>query len=678
MKRNVRSYSHFRRVWAPVALIGAAAIFGAGGQANSQELDLSEMSIEELMNIPVTSVSKKEEQRMGAAAALFVINSEDIRRSGATSIPELLRSVPGLNVARVATSRWAISARGFNDAFANKLLVLVDGRSVYTPLFAGTWWEIQDTMLEDIERIEVIRGPGAALWGANAVNGVINIITKSAQDTVGGLLTVGGGTEEEGFASLRYGFEISEGSYFRVYSKYFSRDGARFANERDAGDDYQQKRLGFRWDREFKGGDRLTLIGDYFELDYWQTYDVPTTLPPFNIRKNVQGDMDGANVLVRWTHPISDESEIQLKFYWDVTDRVDVTFDERRHTLDVDFMHRFQAGDRHEMVWGLGYRFTTDQLHNTFSISHFPESRSNRLYSAFIQDEITLIEDTLTLIVGSKFEYNDYSGFEVQPSIRMAYIPKEGHTLWGAISRAVRTPSRAEHEIQLKNISLPFFLVGVEGNSKFDSESVLAYEFGYRALLRENLMLDIAAFYNDYRDLRSVELQLPRFELGPGLPHFFLPAKAANNLDAETYGVEIALDYSPLDWWKLRASYTYLEVHTHLNPSTIDILSEGLSTSSPEQQFRIESHMDIPHNIELDLTLHYVDKLPPFGLPAVGVGDYLDFDIRLAWQPREDLSLEVVGQNLLDSQRDEFVRTFVTFVPTEVERGVYGKLTWRF
>lgn len=637
------------------------------------DIDLAEMSLEDLMSIEVTSVSKKEENIRGAAAAIFVITQEDIRRSGAASIPELLRLVPGLNVARLNANRWGVSSRGFNNVFANKLLVMIDGRTVYTSLFAGTFWDTQVVVIEDIERIEVIRGPGGSLWGANAVNGIINVITKSAKDTLGGLLTVGGGTEEKAFTTLRYGKKFSDRSYGRFFAKFFDRDGGELASGADAKDDNSDLQIGFRFDWDPAQGDRITFQGDIQDASYVQPYSLALLFPPYAIPFNSHGDVDAANLLLRWSHELSDTSDIQLQFYYDITDRVDITFDERRQNFDLDFQHHLTLGKRHEIVWGAGYRLTTDTLKNTFWVAFNPEEEDSNLYSMFIQDDITLIEDRLRLSIGSKFEHNDYSGFEAQPSIRIAWTPTDRHTLWSAVTRAVRTPSRAEHDIKLTASVFPGGIaISNIGRDSFDSENVIAYEFGYRIFITENLSIDAAFFYNDYDHLRTIEITAPFIVLRP-IPHLVIPGRPGNNMDARTYGAEIVLDWRPTGWVKLRATYTYLNVDLSLNPIFLDIVSGDEEGSSPQQQFRLDTHFNLPRDVEFDVMLQYVDRLPTFN-----VDDYVDLDLRVAWQPKENLTLEFVAQNLLERRRLEFSPTFVNFVPSQNERGFYGKLTWRF
>lgn len=638
--------------------------------------ELSKLDFEELMNIEITSVSKKAQKVSEAAAAIFVITNEDIQRSGVTSIPEALRMVPGLEVARIDASTWAITCRGFNGRFANKLLVLMDGRSIYTPLFSGVFWDVQDTLLEDLDRIEVIRGPGATLWGANAVNGVINIITKQAKDTQGGLVTAGVGTEERGLGSVRYGGKLNDDTYYRVYAKYFDRDSAVDVSGHDGADEWHVLRGGFRMDWEPANSNSLTLQGDIYDGDAGQRLSVTSLTAPYTRTFDEDTEITGAYLLSRWKRTISDNSDIMLQLYYDRTERNTAVMDESRDTFDIEFQHQFSLSERQEFIWGLGYRFTSDDIDNTFSLSFYPDNRDDNLFSAFLQDEIMLIEDRLHLTLGSKFEHNDYTGFEIQPSVRLIWTPYRQHSVWTAVSRAVRTPSRAEEDVRINQKVFPGSpprVVSLFGNHDFDSEELIAYELGYRVQLMDRLSLDIAAFYNDYDDLRTEEPGEPFPETSPSPPHLVIPYTAGNKMKGETYGIELAADWRVLDWWRLQAAYTYLQMQLHLDGDSRDMRSVSAEGESPHNQVSLRSSMDLTRDLDFDLWLRYVDNLP-----SQDVGSYITLDARLGWKLYKDIELSVVGQNLLDSHRLEFEPEILDTYPTEVERSVYGKITWRF
>jgi len=662
---------------AAAALLAGVAGAEARAAPGDSTTDLTELSIEELMNVEVTSVSKKPEKLSEAAAAVYVITQEDIRRSGATSIPEALRMAPGLHVARIDANKWAITSRGFNGEFANKLLVLIDGRTVYTPLFAGVYWDVQDTMLEDIDRIEIIRGPGATMWGANAVNGVINIITKSARDTQGGLVSGGAGSEERGFGGVRYGGTLGDSAWYRVYAKYFNRDDSVDSSGDRTSDEWDMLRGGFRIDWDVSESDSLTFQGDIYDGDLRETVDVAFLTPPALLALDKSFDVTGANVLARWSHVFSDTSDMSMQVYYDRAERDKFQLDEVRDTFDLDFQHRFVLGDRHEIVWGLGYRYTADDLDGSFTISLDPDSRHDDLVTAFVQDEITLVDERLKLTVGSKFEHNDYTGFEIQPSVRLLSTPHERHTLWAAVSRAVRTPARTNDDMRINFLVFPGTdgstnVMTILGDDDFESEELTAYELGYRVQPVENVYLDIAAFYNVYDDLLTQEPGIPFFELTPAPPHMVIPMYFDNMMDGETYGAEVAVNWNVTESWRVAAGFTCIEMDLDSDSSSGDTLADETERSSPQHQFHIRSYLNLPHNVQFDTALYYVDSLP-----AQDVSSYVRLDTRLGWRPTENLELSVGLQNLLDTEHDEY-GLMEGAHPTEAERSVYGKVTWTF
>jgi iron complex outermembrane receptor protein len=654
-------------------------VLGQSSPHPERPVDLTELSIEELMQVEVTSVSRRAEPISAAAAAVFVITQEDIRRSGATSVPEALRMVPGLEVASIDANKWAISARGFNGRFANKLLVLIDGRSVYTPLFSGVFWDVQDLLLEDVERIEVIRGPGATLWGANAVNGVINVLTKSARDTVGGLVTAAGGSEERRLLGVRYGGSLGVSSAYRVYAKTFDRGSGERLTGGEGADDWSMSRAGFRLDSKLSRGG-LTLQGDLYDGDVGETltlHSLPSLMPRI---ADTDMRVGGGHLLGRWQRVFSKASELVLQLYYDRTEREAALVDEERDTFDLEFQHGFSPTARHNVVWGLGYRRTGDDIRGSEILSFDPTRRTDELASAFFQDEVTLRPDRLWLILGSKLERNDYSGFELQPNLRTVWIPRQRHTLWAAVSRAVRTPSRAEHDLRLSQVAGPGDLfpgsppavLTLRGNTGYDSEELRAWELGYRAGLAPGLFLDLATFYNVYDRLRATRTGQPSLQVAPAPPYLVAPVHPSNDLDGKTYGAELAVDWRAARIWRLSAAYSYLRIQLHLRPG-IDLASSSATGESPRHQLYLRSSWDLPRGLELDLMARSVDDLP-----AAAVEGYTSLDLRLGWRPLQRLELSLVGQNLLDGAHVEFVPEIIPTHPTGVERGVYGKLTWRF
>lgn len=608
--------------------------------------ELKLFNLEELANQEVVSVSREEEHLSGAPASITVISNEDIRRSGATSLPEALRLAPNLQVARANSHDWAISARGFNNTAANKMLVMIDGRTIYTPLFAGVFWDVQDTLLEDIERIEVISGPGGALWGANAVNGVISIITKSARDTQGGLLLGGGGTELTGFGGVRYGGELAENVYYRVYGKSFKRDRTRVEDGGHATDRWHMSQGGARVDWDAPGQNTLTFQGDY--------YDGGIARP-----NAPHGELSGGNALARWTHDFDEDSDLRVQMYFDHTHRrITHVFEEDLDTFDLDAQHRLALGSRHHAVWGLGYRAASDDVENTPVFAFFPEDRDRQLFTAFLQDRITLLEDELHLTLGTKFEHNEYTGFEFQPNARLAWLPTARQTAWTAVSRAVRTPSRIDHDLFLPGVP-PFDVI--QGGSGFESEELLAFELGYRVMPFSHLALSVTGFYHDYDRIRSLE---------PVDPPNPFPAKVANGLEGETYGVEFAADLKVSDVWRLRAGYTHLQVDITARRGSLDTSGASGESHDADHHAFLWSMWDLPARFEFDAGFRYVSRIANQDVPG-----YAELDARLAWQPLRMLELSIVGQNMLHSRHPEFGPPDSR---NEIERSIYGKVTWRF
>jgi iron complex outermembrane receptor protein len=658
--------------------------------------DVMDLDLEQLMNLTVTSPSRKSERLSDAASAIFVITQEDIRRSGVTSIPEALRLSPGLEVARQDSHTWAISSRGFNDEFASKLLVLVDGRTVYTPLVASVNWDVQDYPLEDIDRIEVIRGPGASVWGANAVNGVINITTKSAKETQGLLITGGGGTEDQGFGNLRYGGKIGENAYYRVYGKYSNRDSSELRGGGDANDSWWMSRGGFRLDWNPNEKNLFTLQGDIYTGELGQTINVPLVTPPFGASLTDDVDTTGGNILGRWTHDFSADSELALKLYYDNQDRDRIVYAEKRHTFDFDLQHRFLLGERNDIVWGFGYNVTSDSLNNTPYVSFDPADRTTVVYSAFLQDEITLIEDRLRLTLGSKIEHNDYTGWEVQPSGRLSLNITDKQTSWFAVSRAVSTPARAEADMTLNRYLFPTgstppgspgpvpapVLLSLTGSDEMDAKELIAFEWGYRIQPHQRVTFDLATFYNIYDKERSLEAGAPDMSNFPG--YIVQPYGINNLIDGETYGFELASTWQATDWWRIRANYTFWKLNLHKEEGSTDPLNEAAENDSPEHQIGIRSLMDLPHNLEFDTGLRYVSSLDMRRRFVAAPGEDLDIpgyvvgDVRIGWRPNYNWEVSIVGQNMFDKEHQEFAPSFLGTQETLVETSVYGKVTFRY
>lgn len=602
--------------------------------------DLKQLSLEELFDVEVTSVSKKAEPVSKTAAAVHVVTADDIRHLGVLSIPEALRYVPGVEVARVDSRNYAITARGFNGTTANKLLVLMDGRSLYTPLYSGVFWDAQDAFLEDIEQIEVIRGPGATIWGANAVNGVINIISKSAAATQGFLVTGGAGDTERGFGGVRYGGTVGSRGFFRIYAKAYDRGPSLLPNGQEAGDASRMHQGGFRADWTPTTADGVTLQGDLYGSG-------------IDRRGSDATDISGGNARAQWTRTFSDHSYLQVQGYFDRTKRdVPSTFREDLDTYDLTLNHRFAPAARHDVVWGLGYRLTDDEVQGSAFLAFLPPRVTHRLYTGFVQDQITLQSDRLYLTLGSKVEHNSYTGFEAQPGARLAWTPKPDQTVWAAVSRAVRAPSRIDRDFFVP-AQPPYLLVG---DSTFDSEVLNAYELGYKSRLLGDVSASISTFYNVYDKLRSLEAG----------PPFFL----ANGANGRTYGVEVEGTFQASRRWRLSAGYTFLRLLLDVEPTSTDTQARRQEGDSPRNQAFARSSFSLPRHLTLDAAVRYVDKLPNQGVPA-----YTSFDGRLAWQPVKTAEIAVVGQGLFDSRHPEFGTGASR---REIGRSVYGTATWWF
>ncbi len=704
MKHSLLSRAGQAHVRVLIFFMSALAVSGGAGRAAEamaetapKPADLARMGFEELANIRVTTVSREASTVGQTPAAVSVITQEMIRRSGAREIPELLRMVPGLDVARIDGNKWAIGSRGFNNRFQHFLLVQVDGRSVFSPQTAGVFWDAVAYPLEDIERIEVIRGPGASVWGANAVNGVINIITKSSKDTQGGMLAAGGGSTERGFADFRFGGKIGENVTYRLYGQWA--DHARqFSLEGNTNDQWREYHSGLRVDWRPNAQDTLT-------FDAAAGRSVTGTNDRFARRQgplfapNVPEDdtTDVAHILARWTRQIDPDSSMSVQAYWDFWRRTD-TNDFRNtafDTFDLDFQHQFRLGQRQKIVWGLEYRYVDAHLDNSandggFSLDWLDNRPHSQLFSGFVQDQITLVEDRLSLTLGTKLEHNSFTGFEVQPTGRVLWTPSKRQSVWAAVSRAVRTPSFTEDDAQF---TVPQAdptrppVARVVANRELESEEVWAYELGYRIQATDAFSVDAALFYNVYNGIR---INRSNPSLAANLPApLFVASQFYNGMDGETYGLEVAANWRVATWWRLYGSYSVLKSNLHADPSLPLAAqrgsgAEGIEGQNPQQQVYVRSSWNLPRNVEFDLTGRYVDRLGGFnpgGIPGVSdtVADYVSLDARLAWRPCANVELSLVGQNLLDNHHPEFgTNPFIRSPLIEIRRSVYGMVTWHF
>ncbi|MBL9169470.1 MAG: TonB-dependent receptor [Verrucomicrobiales bacterium] len=618
---------------------GSAQTSGVTNQVGEAIRRLKDMSLAELLDERVTIVSKTTELSSQAPAAVFVVTGEDIRRSGATSLPEALRLSPNLSVAQVNSSEWAVSARGFNNTLANKLLVMIDGRTIYTPLYAGVFWDAQHVLLEDVDRIEVVSGAGGALWGANAVNGVINVITRSAKDTQGTYITGGGGSFLQDFGAIRYGAAASSNLFYRVYVQRFDRNETSLANGRSAQNGWDLTQGGFRTDWDLSELSAFTFQGDF----YGGTQSRPTS----------SIGIDGQNLLGRWTRRYANGAELKVQTYFDRTWReIPNAFVEDLKTYDIDLQHQLPLGERQTLVVGGGYRLMQDRITNTRVAAFLPPNRDLQLASAFFQDEIELVPERLKTTLGARIEHNDYSGIEVQPSVRLAYMPAERQIVWAAVSRAVRAPSRIDTDYYTPAPPVPVGVPRLSGGPGFEAEDLLAYELGYRVQPTDRLQFSISPYYNFYKDLRSLDL------IGPG--SYVL----ANHYRGEIWGVELTSKYQLSDNWRIQGGYNYL--HKNLWPDGPGGVNASVREGNdPQHQFSFQSILNLWNGFQLDATGRFVDTLD-----NPRVDSYFSIDVRLAWQYKR-MEFSVVGQNLYDSKHPEFGTQ-------EIPRSVYGKITWRF
>ncbi|HNJ92847.1 MAG TPA: TonB-dependent receptor [Nitrosomonas sp.] len=660
-------------------LLSTNAISGKPG--DNQFLELS---IEELMNVKVTTVSRRAQKLSEVASAIFVITQDDIRRSGATSIPDALRMAPGVQVDRVSTGQWAISIRGFNGIYANKLQVLMDGRSVYSPIFSGVLWEQQDTLIEDIERIEVIRGPAATVWGANAVNGVINIITKKAAETQGTLLSAGGGSFEHGFFGARYGGKINEETPFRVYAKGFTRDHMISPEGANRHDQWHSARGGFRLDHA-RGLDQFTLQGDIYFNSFGNSVDKNTSQLLALQTQGLRGNQEGGNIRFRWDRVYSERSSIMLQTYYDRnTHQLLPIGKSDAESFDIDFQHRLPLFDKHDVIWGANYRLYNNKIFDTLLTSASPRERTHHQFSGFIRDDVALIPDRLLFSLGTRLDHNDFSGLEVQPNARLMWTPNAQNSIWASISRAVRIPSRGENDITLNagqlqslpgipTLPIPISIL-MQGANNFGSEKLLAYELGYRHQFSQQASIDIAGFINDYSHLR--DLSFGALSFSTGLPRqLILPLLLNNRASALTYGFEVSADWKPTNRWRLQGNYSFLDISTSSNEllKTFDPTTGGAAKVNPQHQFSVRSNYDISDRLQFNLWLRYTSAIGFYNIPG-----FVTMDTKLAFKPVKDVELFLVGQNLFSEYHREFVSDNIPSIPALIPRGIYVGARWQF
>lgn len=699
----LREHNHH----ATLSKIAISVLFALGSTLalGSDDDPFFDLDLKEVLNLEITSVSKKPQTVSRAAAAVFVITSDDIRRSGASSIPELLRMAPGIQVGQISNNTWGVSSRGMDGRFTNKLLVLVDGRSIYTPTFSGVYWDVQDTVLADIERIEVIRGPGAAIWGANAVNGVINIITKSAAATQGGLVEASAGSSDRGTGSVRYGGKVGEIGHWRLYAKGFERDGSIVESTGARGNDYwQQQRVGFRTDLTPSGRDAVTIQGDYYDGRSGESASLNRLSAPYNILTGTTQSVSGGNLLGRWQRDISSTDSFTVQGYFDHTKRDwPAHLNEVRNTYDLDFQYRTKRLNGHDLVIGAAYRHSEDEMSasysgipsNTLQFATFiPASSSTSLYSVFIQDDISLLPKELVLTLGTKLEHNDYSGLEHQPNAKLLWTPSETTTLWGSAARAVRTPSRIDAGGTVNQTVLPPFTsrnplnlpVLITAQGRVETETVIAYEAGWKQRITPTLSTDLAVFHNRYSDLRTglfgtavcqpsgLPVSTGCF-LVPGQAYIQQPTSGGNLGTGQSYGMELSADWRIRPDLRFQFAWTELRIRMKEEGRAFTTDREG---STPKHQLGLRMAWNPRSDIDVDIWLRHVSKLPLIaeGIPTIPA--YNEADMRLAWRPSKDLELALIGRNLLHKRHKEFASELLDVQQMQIERAVLARLNWKF
>jgi iron complex outermembrane recepter protein len=637
----------------------------ASTQPSGSGADLTNMSLEDLMNFEVTSVAKEPQKIIDAPASVTVISQDDMQRSALGSIPDLLRLVPGMDVAQIDANHWAITSRGDNSYLADDLLVLMDGRSLYTPAFGGVTWNTVNYPLLDLDRIEVIRGPGSTLWGSNAVNGVVNIITKSSKDTQGFLVDTTVGSQFD-IGNVRYGGQIDDNTFYRVYSQYQYTGNNDLASGGAAHDEWQGMQSGFRLDKYSTPQDTLTVQGDVYEQQLAETTTPLPTISTTNWFEN------GGDVLGRWTHTESDRSDTSLQAYYDRQVLSNVPIGYEQDTLDVQFQNRFPLGPIQDVTWGLGARDYFIRMTNNGTLTVNPNYQNEYIYNGFIQDQVTIIPDRVQWFIGTKLEYNNLTNLEIEPSTRLLWTPDDRNSIWAAISRSTRIPSIYEES----NLNFgPFQLSSDNPNA----EASFAYEIGYKVQPIKSVTMDATAYYNTYSGL---VVPVPNILNPPDLEY-------ENGVDAHSYGTELSANWQVNPRLRLGVSYTYLmeraqpETESFADPFIPLYEMKAVEGTAPHNQFQVHAYYDILKNLQLNTSLYYVDALSYINALTTGgvfqsVPSYFRLDMNLRWQIKQNMTLAVGVQNLLQDQHYEFGSVDSQAMPTAVPRTFFAQWTMTF
>lgn len=680
-----------RRVMQLIVLSGL--LLASQGRGLAQAVDpaqtLQDLSLEDLVEVEVTSASRKPERPFETAAAVFVLTTEDIRRSGATNLPELLRLVPGLHVSRIDSNKWSIGARGFAGRYSNKLLVMIDGRSVYNPLFSGTFWNSVDVPLEDIQQVEVVRGSGAAVWGDNAVTGIINVITKKAHETQGYLAATTAGIEDPSVSTARVGGRLGTRVFYRTFLRYRSQDESRTLAGLPAADEWHDFRGGFRLDWDRSDGTSVMFEGNAYDTRADERLGLILPAPPY--RTTWRGNLNdsGVSLLGRLARNLGGNSDLKLQAYIDHSRTEAVYFAQDLNTTDIDFQHRFRSRTgRHEFVWGLGYRISQDGVKNTFAMQLVPPSRSAQLSRSFIQDEIRLADSNVRLTLGSKLGWSTYNGWDVQPNVRAIWTPSSSQAFWGAVSRSIRTSSRIDSDIRwtvdLSTTSplppgsplaaLPFEQQ-VVGNPDFEAEVQKSVELGYRRAVYKHFTIEASLFYNAYSRLQASELAPLELRTTP-FPRLTQPIWINNSRTGSVAGGELQATVHPRRWWRLHGAWS--EARRHLR---IRHPFHGQSIQDPQagdasagRWATVQSRLDVGRRMEFDTAIRWSG-----GVSAVRVASYTSLDARFGFRLTQGLELALVGRDLLSPGHAEYgpMGFDGSFETITVRRGAHATLTWK-
>jgi iron complex outermembrane recepter protein len=655
-----------------VAVVGYSAPAVAQNSQTQPPVPLRELSLEQLGSLEVTSVAKQPAEVWRTPAAITVLTQDDIRRSGVTTLPELLRLVGGVQVARLDSDHWAIGIRGLTNSFSKALLVLIDGRSVYTSLFGGVYWQVQETLLEDVERIEVIRGPGGTIWGSNSVNGVINVITKHSRASAGVVVSAGGGNVDQGRVAVRYGGSRGDALAYKVYGTGSLR-AAQHHTDGHLFDDWSIAQSGFQLDLTRPGGAGIRLSGDVYTGTMGDQVSLGWFTPPSRLEMEGSDLVSGGNLLARWERQLGRSTSLRLQGYYDRTVREALRFGEDRSTLDVDLLLHTTLSRRHRLSWGAGARNSRSDATQLFpTLTLVPEDRDQRLGSVFAQDEMAILPDQLFVTVGTKLEHNTYTGWEVQPNLRVLWRADEQESVWASVTRAVRTPSRIETDLRLTAFALasPPAYVQVAGSPDFDAESLVGVEVGYRRLFAPSFFLDVTAFHNTYEGLAGYGEFVPSVRATP-IPHLLFTTTYQNAIDAVSDGFEVAGDFRPRPWLRTRGTYALLSIATKERPGYVDPLNLAVYRDTvPRHQGFVHVSLTLPGRVEVDFVQRAVGRLVLNSIPS-----YVTGDARVGWQLSDEVQLAVAGQNLFAPGHVEFFRS--QFAPVGIRRSVFASVTWR-